>query len=94
MLYNKYMKELYQIIPAEEMTVADLKANFSDVLDRVKKGEKVKVLYGKAKKPVAMIVPIPAGKKAERKIGILDGKAKIEFKENFKMTTEELLDMK
>jgi len=33
------------------------------------------------------------GKVKQRKIGILDGKVKIEFKNNFKMTTEELYDL-
>jgi antitoxin (DNA-binding transcriptional repressor) of toxin-antitoxin stability system len=46
-------------------------------------------LYGRNKKPVAMIVPYDEGKKAERKIGILDGK--IEIMDDFEMTSEELL---
>jgi len=33
-------------------------------------------------------------KSKKRKIGILDGIAKIVFKEDFEMTTEELLDLK
>jgi antitoxin (DNA-binding transcriptional repressor) of toxin-antitoxin stability system len=56
------------------MTVAELKAHFSDVLVRVKNGEAVKILYGKSKKPVAMIVPIENISRP-RKIGILDEKA-------------------
>jgi len=34
------------------------------------------------------------GKSEKRKIGILDGIAKIVFKDDFEMTTEELLDLK
>jgi hypothetical protein len=40
--------------------------------------------------------PIPSPKKSftKRKLGILNGKAKIEFRNDFEMTTEELLSMK
>jgi len=39
----------------QAMSVAELKTKFSDVLVRVKNGENVKILYGKSKKPVAML---------------------------------------
>jgi len=35
----------------------------------------------------------PQKKSKKREIGFLDGKAKIEFRDDFKMTTEELLSM-
>ena len=72
------------------LTVGDLKANFSDVLEKVSNGQSIGILYGRAKKPVAMIVPYRKEKKSGRKIGILDGKVTIQFKDDFKMTTEEL----
>jgi antitoxin (DNA-binding transcriptional repressor) of toxin-antitoxin stability system len=74
------------------MAVGEVKAHFSEVLKEVKNGKKVGILYGKTKKPIAMIVPYEEGKK-ERKIGILDGKIKIEFRNDFEMTSEELLEM-
>ena len=74
------------------MAVGELKTNFSAVLDEVRKGRKIGILYGRAKKPVAMIVPYTEEKKTERKIGILDGKSKIVFRKDFKMTVEELCD--
>ena len=37
--------------------VGEIKAHFSDVLERVKGGEKIAVAYGKKKKKVAVIVP-------------------------------------
>jgi hypothetical protein len=40
-----------------------------------------------------MIVPYQEEKKGEREIGILDGKAKITFAEDFEMTTEELCNL-
>jgi len=72
------------------MAVGELKTHFSQILGEVKHGKKVGILYGRAKKPIAMIVPYSEEKKGERKIGILDGKVKIEFKKDYKMTTEEL----
>ena len=80
-VYIKNMKAL---------TVAEIKTHFSDVLVRVKNGENVKILYGKSKKPVAMIVPIEAIN-TPRKIGILDGKAIFKTCGNGKISEEEFL---
>jgi prevent-host-death family protein len=72
------------------LPVGELKAQFSEVLERVKKGETYGILYGKKKKPVAMIVPYAdEEKKKERKLGILDGKCAIRFSDDFKMSEEE-----
>jgi len=75
------------------MPVGELKAHFSEILERVVSGEKIGILYGRVKKPVAMIVPYKEEKRSERKIGILDGKATIKFKDNFEMTAEELCSL-
>ena len=75
------------------MAVGELKAHFSEILEEVKQGEKVGILYGRAKKPVAMIVPYSEEKNAEREIGILDGKVNIKFGADFKMTAEELCSL-
>jgi len=74
------------------LTVAQIKTHFSDVLGYVKNGENVKILYGKTKKPVAMIVPID-NINAPRKIGILDGKATFTQIGDGKMTEEEFLGL-
>jgi antitoxin (DNA-binding transcriptional repressor) of toxin-antitoxin stability system len=75
------------------MAVGEIKTHFSEILKEVENGKQIGILYGKAKKPVAMIVPYNKGKKIERNIGILDGKIKIEFGDDFEMTSEELLGM-
>jgi len=72
------------------LTVAEIKTNFSDVLVRVKNGENVKILYGKSKKPVAMIIPIE-DINSPRAIGILDGKAAFKINGNGKISEEEFL---
>ena len=75
------------------MPVAELKAQFSKVLATVRAGKRVGVLYGKSKKPVAMIVPYEAVELPEREVGFLDGKVRIEFMDDFDMTEEELLGL-
>jgi hypothetical protein len=56
----------------------------------VKNGEKVKILYGKSKKPIAMIVPLE-DMNSPRKIGILDGIASFQEEGDGKITLEEFL---
>jgi antitoxin (DNA-binding transcriptional repressor) of toxin-antitoxin stability system len=72
------------------LTVAETKTHFSDVLVRVRNGENVKILYGKSKRPVAMIVPIE-NRDSPRSIGLLDGKATFKTIGNGKITEEEFL---
>ncbi|ACF43047.1 type II toxin-antitoxin system Phd/YefM family antitoxin [Pelodictyon phaeoclathratiforme] len=77
------------------LPVGEVKAQLSEILEKVKQGESFGILYGKKKRPIAMIVPyLDSEKKKERKIGILDGKVKITFADNFKMTEEEFLGLK
>ena len=66
-------------------------SNFAKIAANLQKGKQFGIIYGKTKKPVAMLVPFEEKK---RKIGILDGKAKIEFASDFEFTTEELLELK
>ncbi|MGE8723374.1 type II toxin-antitoxin system Phd/YefM family antitoxin [Leptospira terpstrae] len=73
--------------------VGELKSHFSEVLEYVKKGEKVGILFGKNKKTIAMIVPINQKSDAKRKIGLLDGKVKITFEKDFSITEEEFLNI-
>jgi len=72
------------------LTVAQIKTHFSDVLTRVKNGENVKILYGKSKKPVAIITPIE-NINTPRNIGIMDGKAAFKVRGNGKISEEEFL---
>jgi antitoxin (DNA-binding transcriptional repressor) of toxin-antitoxin stability system len=77
----------------KEMPVGEIKTHFSEVLNEVRQGKKVGILYGRIKEPVALIVPYSKEKKSKRKIGILDGKATIEFRDDFEMTSEELCNL-
>lgn len=80
----------------KSLTVGEFKAHFSEVLELVKQGESVGVLYGKGKKPVAKLVPVDQAeirKARNRKIGILEGRAKVVFADDFKMTEEEFVNL-
>lgn len=77
------------------MSVGKIKAQFSEVLERVQHGESFGVLYGRKKRPVAMIVPYVASREtAERRLGVLDGKVQITFADDFKITEEEFVGLK
>lgn len=73
------------------LTVGDLKTNFSQVLKDILAGEEFAVTFGKRKEVVAYLIPKHLRKNGKRKIGILEGKATITFKDDFKMTEEEFL---
>ena len=73
------------------LSVGEIKAQFSEVLEQVKHGESFEILYGKKKTPVAMVVPyVSPEEKTQRTLGILDGKVTIAFADDFKITEEEL----
>jgi len=74
----------------KSLTVGQIKTHLSDVLVSVKKGENIRILYGKSKKPVAMIVPMD-NINIPRKIGVLDGKATFKIIGDGKITEEEFL---
>ena len=79
----------------KSLPVGELKAQFSDVLEKVQQGESFGILYGKKKTPVAKIVPMSDSslKKGKRKLGLLKGKMKVVFAPDFKMTEEEFINL-
>jgi prevent-host-death family protein len=78
----------------KSLPVGELKAQFSEVLEKVQQGESFEIVYGKKKKPVARLVPINGAKpKKKRKLGILEGKVKYVFADDFKMTEEEFINL-
>lgn len=79
----------------KNLQVGELKAKFSEVLEKVQQGESFGITYGKSKKLIAEInPPRKKEKQKKRKFGILDGKVNIVIADDFKMTEEELIDLK
>jgi antitoxin (DNA-binding transcriptional repressor) of toxin-antitoxin stability system len=72
------------------LTAAEVKNHFSDVLSQVKNGERVKILYGRSKKPIAMIIPFE-DMNIPRKMGVLDGIASFKEEGDGKISLEEFL---
>jgi prevent-host-death family protein len=76
----------------EVITVGELKARFSEILEQVKKGQEIVISFGKQRKKVAVLVPYSRFKgKPERKLGLLKGRASVRIRDDFKMTEEEML---
>jgi prevent-host-death family protein len=74
------------------LPVGELKANFSSVLDEVRKGHPVAVSFGRRKKKLAVILPYDRYKQtARRKIGLLEGRARCRIRKGFGISDEELL---
>jgi len=75
------------------MTTAKFKANFSSVVDELKKGNEVAITYGRNKTPLATIVPQSKLNKPNYsvKIGDLQAMGWTYKLDNFEMTEEELL---
>ncbi|MBA4393009.1 MAG: hypothetical protein C0407_05605 [Desulfobacca sp.] len=74
--------------------IGQLKANFSTILERVRKGEKVVISFGKKKEKVALLVPFKSDvPQKSRKLGLLKGKATCLLKEDLQISDEELLSL-
>ena len=76
----------------QSISVGELKSHFSEVLDRVRKGEEIIISFGKKHKKVAVLLPydhyIP---KQERKLGLLMDRGKCVIHKDFKLTDEDML---
>jgi len=72
--------------------ITDVETNFSDVLIRVKNGERFKILHDNFEEPFAMIIPVE-NNSLPRKIGILDGKAEFAIHGDGKISEDEFLGL-
>ena len=76
----------------ETISVGELKSRFSEVLERVKKGEEIIISYGKVRKKVAVLLPYDRyAPKQNRKIGLLKDRGACVIHKDFKLTEEEML---
>ncbi len=76
------------------MTTADFKANFSSVVDELKRGNKIVITYGRKKEPLAMIIPQSQIEKPNYsvKLGDLMSQGWTYALKDFEMTEEELVN--
>jgi len=76
----------------QTLTVGELKARFSEVLDRVRSGRKIVISYGKKREKVAVILPYSAyASKQERTLGLLKDRAGYIIHDDFEMSEKEML---
>lgn len=75
-----------------QLTVGQFKSKFSQVLEKVQKGESIGITYGKNKKKVAALIPYKKYlKQTKFKLGMLEGSASFKIHRGFKITDEEFL---
>jgi len=76
----------------ETLTAAEFKARFSEVLEKIRKGQRIAITYGRKREKVAIIIPYSESfEGGKRKIGLLEGKASFKVRKGFKLTDEEML---
>jgi prevent-host-death family protein len=77
----------------ETISVGELKARFSEVLDRVQKGEEIIISFGKRREKVAVLLPYTRyHNRPHRKLGPLKGRGGFVIRKGFKMTDEAVLE--
>ncbi len=75
------------------VSVAHFKAQFSDLLNEVRGGERIAIQYGRRKETVAILIPAGGSNESpNRPLGILQGKASFRLRTCFKMTEEDFLN--
>ena len=74
------------------LPVAEVRSHFSSLLKEVELGNEIGIAFGRKKETIAVIVPIEEYRRIKtRKLGTLEGKVKVEFKDDWEMTDEELI---
>ena len=77
----------------QTFTIGELKTGFSEVLKKVRRGQKVVISYGKKREKVAVIVPYSDyAAMPERPLGLLESKADCTIHEDFAISEKELLE--
>ena len=76
------------------LPVAEIRTNFSALLNEVESGSEIGITFGRKKETIAVIIPIDEYKKIKaRKLGTLEGKVKVEFSDNWAITEEEFINL-
>lgn len=76
----------------QTLTIGELKTSFSEVLKKVRNGQKVVISYGKKREKVAVIIPYSADISAsERNLGLLKDRAECIIHNDFEISEKEML---
>jgi len=74
----------------QTLTIGELKTGFSEVLKKIRSGQKIVISYGKKREKVAVIVPYSAFT-PERSLGLLKDRAECIIHDDFEITEKEML---
>lgn len=75
------------------LPVAEVRSHFSSILKEVEQGNEVGISFGQKRVTIAVIVPFETYKKmSARRLGTLEGKASVEFRGEWSITDEDLLN--
>lgn len=74
------------------MTVGELKAQFSTVLDQIKQGETIVICHGRRHEKIAALIPYRQITTGERPLGLLQSRASCVIHEDFELDDEEFLN--
>ncbi|UTC67331.1 MULTISPECIES: type II toxin-antitoxin system Phd/YefM family antitoxin [unclassified Treponema] len=76
------------------LPVTKIRTNFSALLKEVELGNEIGITLGRKEEAIAVIVPIEEYKRIKvRQLGTLEGKATVEFSENWAITDEEFINL-
>ena len=76
----------------QTLTIGELKTGFSEVLKKVRNGQKIVISYGKKREKVAVIVPYSDYiETPERRLGLLEKRAECIIHDDFEIDEQELL---
>jgi antitoxin (DNA-binding transcriptional repressor) of toxin-antitoxin stability system len=78
----------------QTLTIGELKTSFSEVLKKIRSGQKIVISYGKKREKVAVIVPYSTyASTPERSLGLLKDRAECIIHDDFKISEKEMLDL-
>ncbi len=78
----------------QTIQVADLKANFSDILKHIREDKEEYIIqYGRKHKKVAVLIPYDSytNRSSKIKLGLLDNQVNFEIKDDFELSDNEFL---
>lgn len=73
----------------QSLSVAEVKARFSEVLAAVQRGATVRITYGRNRRVVALLSPPPSARR-RRRLGMMSNKIRVRFRD-FPLSDEEFL---
>ena len=76
----------------QTLTIGELKTSFSEVLKKIRNGQKIVISYGKKREKIAVIIPYSSyASIPERNLGLLKDRAEYIIHSDFEISEKEML---